>query len=206
MEKYRALAQPPEWALKTIKAGRLQGKTDINPQWRYQAMTEQYGQCGVGWGYSIDRLWTEPGSDGQVCAFALVSLWTKIGEERSEPIHGIGGNMLITNEKNGVHTSDEAYKMAVTDALSVAMKMLGVGAAIYSGAWDGSKYREDERVQEPSPPITPEQAATLAAFMEEVAANTEAFLRFFRVAALEDLPVSKLPQAIALLEKKRAQK
>ena len=33
--------------------------------------------------------------------------------------------------------------MALTDALSVAMKQLGVAAKIYEGLWDGSKYRDE---------------------------------------------------------------
>ena len=32
--------------------------------------------------------------------------------------------------------------MAVTDAFSTALKMLGVAADIYAGRWDGSKYRD----------------------------------------------------------------
>ena len=48
--------------------------------------------------------------------------------------------MLVEKEKAGLHFNDEAYKMAETDALSVAMKALGVGANIYSGMSDGSKY------------------------------------------------------------------
>ena len=32
--------------------------------------------------------------------------------------------------------------MAVTDAFSTSLKMLGVAAAIYEGKWDGSKYVE----------------------------------------------------------------
>lgn len=142
MDRWNALSHPPASALRQIQAGRLRGKTDINPMWRYQAMTEQYGPCGVGWRYSIDRLWTEPGEGGQVCAFALVSLYVMEDGEYGMAIPGIGGSMLIVQENGGPHTSDEAYKMAVTDALSVAMKMLGVGAAVYAGAWDGSKYND----------------------------------------------------------------
>jgi len=140
MEVYNKLKQPPKWALRTIQAGRLKGKTDINPQWRYQAMTEVYGPCGVGWVFDIDKLWTEPGPDGQVFAFASIGLKTKQAGEWSEPIIGIGGNMLVAKEKAGLHANDEAFKMAVTDALSTAMKMLGVAADIYAGLWDGAKY------------------------------------------------------------------
>lgn len=38
----------------------------------------------------------------------------------------------------------KAYKMAVTDALSVALKALGVGADIYAGKWTVQKYREEK--------------------------------------------------------------
>jgi len=51
--------------------------------------------------------------------------------------------MLVTKESKGLHSSDEGFKMAVTDALSTAMKLLGVGADIYSGMWDGTKYKEN---------------------------------------------------------------
>jgi hypothetical protein len=126
--------------------------TDINPQWRYKAMAEVYGECGVGWKYTIDRLWIEEGVAGERMACAQVLVQTKfgLGDEWNHPIPGIGGSMLIAKEKDGLRTNDEAYKMAVTDALSVAMKMLGVGSAIYEGRWDGSKYRDA-----PMAPITP---------------------------------------------------
>jgi hypothetical protein len=143
MELWGRLRMPPKEALKTIKAGRLKGMSDISPQWRYMAITEIFGPCGVGWKYEIEKLWTEFGSEDQKCAFALVNFYTTQDDgEWSAPIPGIGGSMLVAKESKGPHTSDEAYKMAVTDALSVAMKMIGVAADIYMGNMDGSKYRE----------------------------------------------------------------
>lgn len=155
---WTAVEKPPKSALKTIKGGRLSGMTDINPQWRYRAMTEQFGLCGEGWAYDIVRLWTEPGTDGQVMAFAQVGLRIKRGEHWSDPIPGIGGAAMIAKESGGLRSSDEAYKMALTDALSVAMKMLGVGSAIYEGRWDGSKYA-DEKKGLPKEPILPSDGA-----------------------------------------------
>lgn len=141
---------PPKSALKEIKGGRSKGMTDINPQWRYEMMTKVFGICGMGWKYEIEKLWNEPATDNQVFCFALVKVYIKAGStEWSEPIHGIGGNMLIKSEQSGLHSSDEGYKMAVTDALGTAMKMIGVGADIYAGKWDGSKYRLDEVKTEP---------------------------------------------------------
>lgn len=147
MEIWEALSTPPETALKKIEGGRLKGKYDINPQWRMKAITEIFGPIGFGWNYSIDRLWTEPGAGGEICAFALVSIKVKHNGEWSDPVPGIGGNLLIESEAKGLHTSDEAYKMAVTDALSVAFKSLGVAAEIYLGNFDGSKYSKQKNSQ-----------------------------------------------------------
>jgi hypothetical protein len=141
MKIWNAVSRPPATALKTIEAGRLRNKSDINPQWRYQQMTEQFGPCGIGWKYTIEKLWTEPGADGEVFAFALVNVCVRDGYHWSDPIPGIGGHKLQEKEKGGIHNNDEGYKMATTDVLSVALKMLGVAAEIYLGNWDGSQYR-----------------------------------------------------------------
>lgn len=140
---WEILARPPKSALKQIKGGRLSGMTDINPQWRYKAMTDVFGQCGNGWKYEIQRTWTEQGTAGQVFMFAQVAVYTANNGEWSAPIPGIGGSMLLETQKGSLHHNDEAVKMAVTDALSVALKMLGVGSDIYMGRWDGSKYKDD---------------------------------------------------------------
>lgn len=140
---WEQLNRPPASALKTIQGGRLRGMSDINPQWRYLALTEQLGPCGIGWKFTIDKLWLEPGSEGGVFAFAQIELCILNSGVWSEPIPGIGGSKLIQNEQSGLYDNDEAYKMAVTDALSTACKMLGVAADIYMGLWDGSKYRDN---------------------------------------------------------------
>lgn len=155
MEIWNKVKRPPETALKSITAGRLKGKSDISPQWRYQVLTEVLGPCGIGWKYEIKRLWTEQGSHDQVMAFSEVLLWVKVDGAWSEPIPGIGGASLIAKESSGLHSNDEGYKMAVTDALSVALKMIGVAADIYLGAWDGSKYRELEK-KDTKPALTPD--------------------------------------------------
>lgn len=167
MEYWEKLRQPPPHALKEIRGGRLAGKTDINPQWRYQALTEVFGPCGIGWRYEILRVWQEPGEGGEIFAFAEVKLYVtfEIAKEDgteliwSHPIPGIGGSKLIQSEKSGMYNNDEAYKMAVTDALSVAFKMLGGAADIYAGLWDGSKYKDvnDIRPMRTTPKRTEEE-------------------------------------------------
>lgn len=142
LEIWNKFSKPPITALKTIQAGRLKGKSDINPQWRYQALTEVFGPCGLGWKYTIDKLWTVP-QEREVFTFADVSLYVKIEGEWSDAIPGNGGSMLVKMESGGLHLNDEGFKMAITDALGTAAKMLGVAAEIYLGNFDGSKYKDE---------------------------------------------------------------
>ena len=148
MNVYKQLATPPKDALKTIGGGRLKNMTDIKPQWRIEKMTEIFGACGVGWYPEITKQWTEEGCDGQKLSFCNINLYIKVDGEWSKPIPGTGGNMLTTKEAKGLYSSDEAHKMAFTDALSVAMKLLGMAADIYRGTALDSKYAQQEDTTE----------------------------------------------------------
>ena len=149
---YDAVRDVPEEAKRAITAGRLKGKTDIKHMWRIKALSEQFGPWGDGWGYTIDRRWIEEGAKGEKCAFAQISLWYNLEDgTRSDPVVAIGGNMLVANEKNGLYTSDECYKMALTDAISVACKALGFGADVYWSA-DRTKYTPKQEPQNPQKP------------------------------------------------------
>ncbi len=137
---WNKLCTVPEWALKKIQAGRLKGKSDINPQWRYEALTAEFGPVGTGWKYTIDELWKENVNDGIIMCFARITLYVKYADSDWDAgTPGVGGNQMVQKEKAGLHANDECYKMAVTDALSVAAKMYGVGANVYKGLSD-SKY------------------------------------------------------------------
>lgn len=150
LEIYEALSRPPKDALREIQEGTLKGKTDINPQWRYKAMTETFGLVGLGWKYEILDLWHEPGAGNEVLCFAKVAVFVRDPEtkEWSDPIVGVGGSKLINDFNRGPKSNDEGYKMAVTDAFSTSLKMLGVAADIYAGRWDGSKYKDQEEAPE----------------------------------------------------------
>lgn len=142
LELYNKLKTPPKDALKTIQAGRLKGKYDISPQWRYEKLTEVLGPCGIGWGYNIIKMWTETSGEGQIFAFTQIDFWYLIDGKRSENIPAVGGSMVVQREKSGLYCNDEAYKMSVTDALGTAMKMIGLAADVYRGLCDG-KYRTE---------------------------------------------------------------
>lgn len=136
---YEKVRVVPDAAQKQIAGGRLKGMTDINPMWRIKTLTETFGPCGFGWKYVITGQRIEIGANGESAAFVDINLYIKDDNEWSEPIPGTGGSMFVANERNGMYTSDECFKMALTDALSVACKALGFGADVY---WqkDRSKY------------------------------------------------------------------
>ena len=146
MDIYEKVREVPQTAQKTIQGGRLKGFTDINPMWRIQALTEQFGPCGVGWYLEIKQQWLESSANGEVTANVIIELYIKHNDgtgltpQWSKPIVGIGGSKFVSNEKNGPTVSDECFKMALTDAISVACKSLGFGADIY---WSQGRTKYD---------------------------------------------------------------
>lgn len=144
---YEAARKVPNEALKPIQAGRLKGKSDINPMWRIKKLTEIFGPCGIGWKYTIVKQWMEPAAGGEIAAFCDIDLYVKKDGEWSDPIPGTGGSMFVAKEKSGLYASDECYKMALTDAISVACKALGFAADVY---WDRDPTKYD-----PLPPKYP---------------------------------------------------
>lgn len=167
---YEQVREVPKGAQRAIQGGRLRGKTDINPMWRLKALTEMFGPVGTGWKYTIDKMWTEAVGD-VVAVFVNISLYYKHNGEWSEAIPGTGGNMLAEKEKSGIYVSDECYKMALTDAIGVAAKALGVAANIYWES-DKTKYNNDNAGQAPkavenSEPKSLSNAQEIAALIKD---------------------------------------
>ena len=136
---YERMRSVPAEAKKAIEAGRLKGKSDINPMWRIKKLTEVFGPVGFGWYTEVIKTWTEVDENSDVAVFVDINLFVKKDGEWSKPIYGNGGNKLISHERkyeNGTqvlvpYLDDDAYKKAYTDAISVAAKALGVGADVY---------------------------------------------------------------------------
>lgn len=145
-ERYSKLATPPVSALKPIPFGRNKGKSDINPQWKYEAMTEVYGLCGLGWKFAIDETNIIDLPNGEKMIFMKVALHVKDGDNWSEPIYGYGGDFIVKKETAGLYADDEAYKKCLTDALGNALKNIGVAADVYRGMFD-TKYGKIARTE-----------------------------------------------------------
>lgn len=164
LDIYNRVKSVPETALKTIQAGRLKGKSDINPMWRIKTLTEVFGLCGVGWKYVITNKQTINGGNNEIAAFVDIDLFVKYNGEWSEAIPGTGGSSFVANEKNGLYVSDECFKMALTDAISVACKALGVAADVY---WNEDNTKYDEPPQPPKK--TPQEIDKLRQEIQEKA-------------------------------------
>lgn len=141
LKYYNLLSKTPQEARKDIQAGRLKGMTDINPMWRIKMLTETFGMCGIGWKYVITSKRLESGCKGQISAFVDIDLFVCVDGKWSDAIQGTGGSSFVTDEKNGLYQSDECFKMALTDAISISCKALGMSADIYYHK-DYSKYNQ----------------------------------------------------------------
>jgi hypothetical protein len=147
--------------------------TAIKPMWSYQRMTEYFGPCGIGWGPEEPKFHVVQAGD-EVMVYCHVSMWYVDPKDAAEItstyrnyVYGVGGDKVyIKSEKRDregkiervdFRSSDEAYKAAYTDALTNAMKMIGVGADVHMGRFDDNKY-----VREVGEEFSEQQAAVNA--------------------------------------------
>mgnify|MGYP001421581898 FL=1 len=204
LEIYNKVRSVPEEAQTKITGGRLIGFTDVNPMWRIKMLTELFGACGIGWYAEIIDKRIEVGVDTKA-AFVDVALYIRernvddsgrvLSDGWSKPIVGTGGSEFVAKEKNGLRMSDEAFKMAYTDALSVCCKMLGFAADIYF---------EKDRTKYDAPPKE-EKSSQNSELIKSIAAIVEKHPEFLPIVDLakEDKHVKSIkelgePELIAL--------
>ncbi|CDM57641.1 putative conserved protein [Rhizobium favelukesii] len=165
---------------KQFKRGGGFSGTAIKPMWSYRRMTEEFGSCGEGWGINEPSFQVVPGDNKEVLVYCTVSVWY---ESASKTVYGVGGDKIVTHIKANDQykrperweNDDEAFKKAYTDAVTNALKMIGVGADVHMGMFDDSKYVntvakefEDEKKggakakDEPKPISAAEQKRQLA--------------------------------------------
>lgn len=148
----------PSQTKQFTRAGGFKG-TAIKPMWSYRRMTEEFGPCGVGWGINEPSFQVVPAGE-EVLVYCTVSIWfngsvTGVATEM-QSIFGVGGDKVLSKTSSGVRSDDEAFKKAYTDAVTNALKMIGVGADVHMGLFDDSKYvnsmNEEFSSQEPKKP------------------------------------------------------
>jgi hypothetical protein len=114
--------------------------TAIKPMFSYLRMTETFGPCGIGWGVGEPTFQVVPGSDGEVLVYCTASVWYCEGETMSRTVYGVGGDKVVNKFSSGLKSDDEAFKKAFTDAVTNALKLIGVGADVHMGMFDDNKY------------------------------------------------------------------
>jgi hypothetical protein len=143
---WEALSQTnPKYTKAFKRAGGFEG-TAQNPTYAIQKMTEFFGPCGKGWGTGKPEYTFVNGPNSQVLVYCVMSVWYLDGGQRFE-VWGVGGDSAIIDTKYGLRVDDEACKKSTTDALTNAMKQIGMAADIHLGMFDDSKYVNDIRKQ-----------------------------------------------------------
>jgi hypothetical protein len=129
----------PDHTKSFTRGGGFKG-TAIKPIYTEQKMTEHFGPCGVGWGFSEPKFQVVPASEGQIAVYCWLDLWYSHEGKISAPVPGVGGDMVVIKQSSGLRTNDEAFKAAFTDAISNAMKHIGMSADVHMGLFDDHKY------------------------------------------------------------------
>ena len=150
------------------RAGGFSG-TAIKPMWSYRSMTEEFGPCGVGWGINAPTFQVVPAGD-EVLVYCTVSVWYS-REERgdgnkpfkmaTQNVYGVGGDKVVNKTANGLRSDDEAFKKAFTDAVTNALKLIGVGADVHMGLFDDNKYVNTMKQEFAEEPARKQEAAKL---------------------------------------------
>ncbi len=143
-------------AVKPITGKQYSGNSP-KPYWIVERLTDEFGPCGIGWGFSILNERMERLSDTDVLHVALVRFWYMLGDKRGE-LEQIGQTKATyLSSKDRLIVDEDAPKKSVTDALVKCASYLGFAGDIFSGRWDDSKYvasaaKEWEARRAPSKP------------------------------------------------------
>jgi hypothetical protein len=118
------------------RAGGFRG-TAVKPIWSFRRMTEEFGPCGVGWGVGEPRFEMVHATEGEVLVYCTASVWHG---SKENIVYGVGGDKAVGKNRNGLMPDDEAFKKAFTDAVTNALKLIGVAADVHMGLFDDNKY------------------------------------------------------------------
>lgn len=199
-------------AVKPITGKSYKGNSP-RPYWLIQRATEVFGPVGIGWGVTVKSERFERLSDTDVLHVAVVSVWFVLDGKRSETFDQMGGTKACyMTGKGSLMVDEDAGKKSVTDGMVKCLSMIGFAGDIFSGLWDDSKYVEwaaEETTKRNMPSITEQEAADVAALINEVGADKVAFLAWVSqmagvtVEKEQDIPSAALKASVSALEKKR---
>lgn len=136
----RAFTTDPR-AVKPITGKQYKGNSP-KPYWIVERLTDEFGPCGIGWGFNILGERFERFGEHESLHVAIVRLWYVMDGKRGE-FEQVGQTRASYMSAAGKFIVDEdAPKKSVTDALVKCASYLGFAGDIFSGMWDDSKYVE----------------------------------------------------------------
>ena len=213
MKLWQSVCVTDPRAVKPITGKQYKGNSP-KPYWVIQRATEVFGPCGLGWGVQILSERFERFGD-EALHIAHVMVWYMQDGKRCE-IEQMGQTRAAYISAAGKHIVDEdAPKKSATDGMVKCLSMLGFAGDIFSGQWDDSKYvawAAEETKRREMPTITEQQAADIAALIQDVGADKVAFLAWvekmagYPVPSEQEIPAAALDTVTKTLEKKRTQK
>jgi len=129
-------------AVKEITGKQYKGNSP-KPYWIVERLTDEFGPCGIGWGFSIISERFERFSDSDSLHIAAVKFWYVLDGKRGE-LEQIGQTKSTYTSAQGKFIIDEdAPKKSVTDALVKCASYIGFAGDIFAGRWDDSKYVQE---------------------------------------------------------------
>lgn len=213
MKLWQSVCVTDPRAVKPITGKQYKGNSP-KPYWVIQRATEVFGPCGLGWGVQILSERFERFGD-EALHIAHVMVWYMQDGKRCE-IEQMGQTRAAYISAAGKHIVDEdAPKKSATDGMVKCLSMLGFAGDIFSGQWDDSKYvawAAEETKRREMPTITEQQAADIAALIQEVGADKVAFLAWVEkmaghpIPSEQEIPAAALDTVTKTLEKKRTKK
>jgi hypothetical protein len=126
--------------------------TAIDAMYQVRRMTETFGSIGRGWGYTIDERWRDDYADGTSVANAMVTVWygpSADNHSLAGPHCGCCELRVLRKGKDGREgywqTDPEAWKKAITNALTKCFSLIGLCADVFEGMFDDSRYVDELR-------------------------------------------------------------
>jgi hypothetical protein len=128
-------------AVKAITGKQYKGNSP-KPYWIVERLTDEFGPCGIGWGFQIVSERFERFSDTDTLHLAVVRFWYVMDGKRGE-LEQVGQTKATyVSSADKFIVDEDAPKKSVTDALVKCASYLGFAGDIFAGRWDDSKYVE----------------------------------------------------------------
>lgn len=148
--------------------------TAINGTYIIKRLTEEFGPCGSGWKFVLDDERIEGGhvlKSGENARLHIVRghIDYVLNGQWCSTSPQFGQTFLVSENKYGSFTDEEAPKKSITDCISKCAVLLGIGADVHLGLFDDSKYvnqryEETDGGEAPAKEVSrPEKAARVEA-------------------------------------------